>query len=116
MPVTAHGIRDRRPNLLGQICSGRVRKLAGSPTKAAGRAVERQLYGKAEFGIGRFGIQKRQVFKIKASTAAMVSSASKAPTTDIAIPGCSPDNQVSNGNSHPRSSCHSVLRLGRFSA
>jgi len=42
MPVIGE-ICDRRPNLLGQICNGRVRKLAGSPTKAAGRAVEHQL-------------------------------------------------------------------------
>lgn len=66
MPVIGREIRDRHPNLLGQICNGRVRKLAGSPTKAAGRAVEHQLYGKAEFGIGRLGIQKRHVFKTKA--------------------------------------------------
>ncbi len=65
MPIISE-IRDRRPNLLGQICDGRVRKLAGSPTKAAGRALELQLQGKAEFGIGRFGIQKRHVFKAKA--------------------------------------------------
>ncbi len=35
-------------------------------------------------------------------------SASNAPSIDIAIPGCSPDNQVSNGNSNPGASCNSV--------
>ncbi len=66
MPVIGREIRDLRPNLLGQICNGRVWKLAGSPTKAAGRAVEHQLYGKVEFSIGRLGNQKRHVFKTKA--------------------------------------------------
>lgn len=55
MPVIGREIRDRRLNPLGQICNGRVRKLAGCPTKVAGRAVEHQLYDKAEFGIGRTG-------------------------------------------------------------